>query len=230
MNIVIKKSVVASTLLFFLIFPVCVSAVDFFTDLESVADQTDPSLTTVVNSNGVSANFTGGTIDFLDIAALYSSGKKSWMVAPLGDSDPPATGVSTGTGVITFSQGATCVSVFGRNEMAGTMAEVRVKDVMGGLIESEVFLTNTNFIEVTKSRILGQELIGSVELVVTSGTSTGMAALDDIAYSTDSQSCGAPASSGGGSSGGSSSSSVDLYLLLMMLVLTVYLRRKGITR
>ncbi len=237
MKIILRVMAISGSLIFLLTFSAPGFAVDFFTDFEDVDDQTDPTTNTVVSDNGLNADFTGGTIDFLGIGALYSSGQKSWMVQPMGDMTNGSTGISSGTGVITFSQGAVCVNVFGRNENGVTVAEVRIKDTGGNLIESAIALNDSSFTEITKSRTMGQTLIGSVELILLSGTGTGMAALDDVFFSTDDLLCGQSSSSGGGSSdttsndeesdasSSSGSSGLNLFGIMLLTVMLITSRR-----
>jgi hypothetical protein len=199
--------------------PLTAAAAIFTTNLE-VPDQVDPALTTTVINNGLSADFTGGTIDKIGVGALYHSGSKSWMVSPNGDTAPLATGPSTGTGTITLSEPATRIQVFGKNEAGVTVAEVRLFDTNSMMIGSATSLTDTTWTDIDVTRIQGETLIASIQLVVLSGSSTGMAVLDDLTFDN-----GVASPGGGGGSG-----SMTLFQYISLLLLTVLRAIKSRTR
>lgn len=216
----LQHSILLSLIL--VLYPVAVFSDTFTTDFEAVPDQVDPTTTSTVTNNGLSADFTGGTIDTIGVGALYSSGVKSWMVAPAGDTAPLATAVSTGTGTITLSDVAENVQVSGRNESSATVAEVRLIDENGMMINSAISLTDTAWTDIDVSRLQGQSMITSIQLVILSGSGTGMAALDDLSYETPLPATAPPTIS----SSSGSMSMVLLFAVLMLMMLRTHLLNK----
>ena len=221
----------------FLILLICSSisfyshAASFSTSLESVPDQVDPTLTTTVVNGGLSADFTGGTIDQIGDLSLYFVGLKSWMVAPSGEAIIPQTVLGNGTGTITLSADAFTVRVQGRNQSLNTVAEVRLLDSSDMMIGAPIMLTNSVWTDINVTRIQGDTLIRKVQLIVSSGTGMGMAALDNLCFQTTISTPSACSGSGssGGSTGGSSGGAANIYLLQLMIALLLTIR-KNITK
>ncbi len=146
------------------------------------------------------------------IGSLYNTGSKSWMV------DPDTVRGSDGTAVATLSEGATQLTLFGRNQGPGVISRVQVLDDGGAMIQ-EFNLTHLNWTRIEVTRNSGDPLIGSVQVENMSGGTMNdlMVAIDDFSYSTD------PVGTGGSGTGGTTSSNDDSSSAgpLMLLLLSV---------
>ncbi|MEY8205705.1 MAG: hypothetical protein RPR40_11640 [Bermanella sp.] len=149
---------------------------DFSTNFESTNTKTIEDFT--VTNNGLSVLFSGGTSFTIGNGLLYHSGSKSWMIDPAGSS---SRGTSTGTGTLTFSEGAMALDFFIRTSNSGSSGQVQIIDSTGAIIaDITTAISNNSWLHVEKTLMEGDALMTAVRV---SAFGSDMLAVDDLSFS-----------------------------------------------
>lgn len=178
--------------------------------------------TFTLTSNGLSAIFTGGTAFEVISGPSLPRGTTAWLLDPKGIL---TRGPSTGEGVITFNSEPMTISFNIRHEVHAS-AKVLILDVNDNVLLEQDSKPNT-WTSVSINRIAGQAPIGKVKFSNTTqvGT-TGLAVLDDLAFSTQAFEQARNSGSDDDGGGGSINLVFLIFLAGLMRVACVMQRRK----
>ena len=100
------------------------------------------------------------------------------MIDPAGSS---SRGTSTGTGTLTFSEGAMALDFFIRTSNSGSSGQVQIIDSTGAIIaDITTAISNNSWLHVEKTLMEGDALMTAVHV---SAFGSDMLAVDDLSFS-----------------------------------------------